>query len=343
MTAQDGRLLPTTLPHPLLVADMGGTNCRVGIVDALGMRPRALARIQTRQAGSPEAALGMAMEGAQIRPRAAAIAVAGPLIGHAANFTNADWLIDGPALARALGFETGILVNDFEALALSLAALGPDDWRPIGREAEGLDGARLVLGPGTGFGAAALIGPPERRMVTASEAGHIELGPAREDEAAFWPQMAMRDGRHTVESVLSGAGLARIDSAMRAARGEAPRHGEGDAVHRAALAGDPSALAAVRMFGRLLARVAGDLALAAKAFGGVHVAGGIAPRLMPLFDQDEMRAAFEEKAPMTPFMRRVPFRLITCADPAERGLAALALDPGAFGMDDRLWEPAKRP
>ncbi len=209
--------------------------------------------------------------------------------------------------------------------------------RPIGPDVGGLEGARLVLGAGTGFGAAALVGRPGRYAVAASEAGHMELRPLAPDEAAIWPHLPLLHGRVTIESVLSGDGLARLDAALRGAKGLAAVHADGAGVHAAALAGDNLACEAIRLFGRLLARVAGDLALATKAFGGVHVAGGIAPKLMPLFDEAEMRRAFEAKAPMDEFLKRTHFQLVTCPDPAERGLAALALDPAAFGMEDRLW------
>lgn len=327
------------LPHPLLVADIGGTNCRVGVVDRPGDEPRVIERVTTSSAATPERAIGRVLRGTGVAPRSAAIAVAGPVVGSSAVFTNANWRIEGADFAKALGLETGILVNDFEALALALPRLRGEELHQIG-EALGLPepiGARLVLGPGTGFGAAALAGKPGRLMVVPSEAGHIELGPSAPDEARFWPHMERYHGRFAVEGVLSGAGLARIDSAMRLAEGRYARHGDGAAVHMAAQAGDAVSRAAVRMFGRLLARVAGDLALAVKATGGVFIAGGVAPKLLPLFDESEMRAAFAAKAPMVELMNGIPLFVVTGADPAERGLAALACDPAAYGLEDRLW------
>lgn len=329
--------MPRSLAHPLLVADIGGTNCRVGVVDEPGASPRVIERISTASAATPEQAIGRVIERARVRPKAAAIAVAGPVIGRRAEFTNAAWLFDGPVFAKAMGLSNGILVNDFEALALSLPTLAPTDLAPIGRAQGDGQGARLVLGPGTGFGAAALVGRPGRQLVVATEAGHIELGPVEDDEKRFWPHLERYHGRYAVEGVLSGAGLARIDGAMRLAADRYARHSDGAAVHAAAEAGDAISLAAVKVFGRLLARVAGDLALALKATGGVYVAGGVAPKLLHLFDQDEMARVFAAKAPMQELMASVPLHVVIGPDPAERGLAALALDPAAFGMENRLW------
>jgi glucokinase len=324
------------LPHPLLVADIGGTNCRVAIVDAPGDAPRVIKRLSTKGEPSCEAALAGALGEAGVRPRAAVLAVAGPVIGFGAELTNAGWSFDGPSLIAALGVGQGLLLNDFEALATCLPVLGAGDLTPVcaGRPA---DGARLILGPGTGFGAAALVGREGRYTILPTEAGHMELGPVTADEFALWPLIELMDGRVTVESVLSGAGLARLDTALRAQAGDEAACADGALVSVRAEAGDAIALAAVRLFGRLLARVAGDLALAYKATGGVFIAGGIAPKLLPLFDQVEMRTAFSHKPPMDALMRDLPLWIVTGSDPAERGLAKVALDPAAFGLDNRLW------
>lgn len=324
------------LPHPLLVADIGGTNCRVAMVDAPGTSPRVIRRLSTKDEPSCETALARAIADAGVKPRAAVLAVAGPVIGFGAELTNAGWSFDGPSLMAALGVEQGLLLNDFEALATCLPVLGDADLTAIcaGKPA---DGARLILGPGTGFGAAALAGREGRHTIVPSEAGHMELGPVTEDEFALWPLIERMDGRVTIESVLSGAGLARLDAAVRAGQGKVAVAVDGAHVSLLAEAGDAIALAAIQLFGRLLARAAGDLALACKATGGVFIAGGIAPKLLPMFDLNRMRHAFADKAPMEALMRDVPLWIVTGPDPAERGLAKVALDPAAFGLDNRLW------
>jgi glucokinase len=329
------------LPHPVLAADIGGTNCRVAIVDAPGDRPRVLKRLSTRDAATPEAALGGVIAEAGLAPQSAVLAVAGPVFGRRAELTNAGWAFEGGRLLAALGLKQGLLVNDFEALALCLPILGADDLTAIGMASvepgPGEGGARLVLGPGTGFGAAALIGAEGRYVIAPSEAGHMELGPVEDDEFAIWSDIEPVDGRITIESVLSGSGLARLDAAIRIIHGGRPVHGDGAAVQMAAAAGEARALDAVRLFGRFLARAAGDLALAYKATGGVFIAGGITPKLLPMLDTGAMRKVFEAKAPMGELMRQTPLSVITGPDPAERGLARLALDPAAYGMAGRLW------
>jgi glucokinase len=332
----------TALPHPLLVADIGGTNCRVALVKSPGAAPQTVLRLLTRDEPTCEAALTRAMAlCGSARPRSAVLAVAGPVIGLGAELTNAGWAFDGASLSDALGREQGLLVNDFEALATCLPVLGPAELTPIGAGTAAPDGARLILGPGTGFGAAALVGREGRYTIVPTEAGHIELGPVSEDEFALWPLLERVHGRVTVESLLSGAGLARLDAALRRRAGGQVQSGaspqDGAAVAAAAQARDASARQAVMLFGTLLGRVAGDLALTLKATGGVFIAGGIAPKLLPLFDVAAMRAAFATKPPMEALMADAPLWIVTGADPAERGLAKVALDPAAFGLEGRLW------
>jgi glucokinase len=327
------------LPHPLLAADIGGTHCRIAMVDAPGAAPRMVMRLATRDEPTCEAALARAIEMAGTQPSSVILAVAGPVIGLGAALTNAGWAFEGPSLMAALGLEQGLLLNDFEALACCLPALGAADLAAIGDGVAMADaeGARLVLGPGTGFGAAALVGRTGRRTIVPTEAGHMELGPVLPDELALWPLLERVHGRITVESVLSGAGLARLDRGLHRLAGAEPMSRDAAQIAAAAFAGEALALDAVRLFGRLLGRVAGDLALALKATAGVFIAGGMAPKLLPLFDAGAVRAAFATKPPMQALMASAPLSVITGPDPAERGLALVGLDPAAFGLDTRLW------
>jgi glucokinase len=326
------------LPHPLLVADIGGTNARVGVVDAPGQTPRIVARFATKDAGLPtaETALRRAISLSGVSPRAAALAVAGPVLGRSAELTNAGWSFDGPALAKALGLEQGLLVNDFEALAAVLPALGSEDLAAL-KAGVADEGARLVLGPGTGFGAAALVGRDGRFSILQTEAGHMELGPVSEREFGLWPHIARLDGRITIERLLSGDGLARLDAALRRAAGRPSLDGDAARIVELAHHGDAAARDAILAFATLLGRVAGDLALACKATGGVFIAGGVLPRLLPLVDLAAMGEAFVAKPPMTKLMGKIPLHMIVGPDPAERGLALAAAEPEAFGLGHRLW------
>lgn len=325
--------------YPVLVADIGGTNCRLSLVPEAGAAHEPLARISTGLHATPEAALEAVLATLSERPRSAILAVAGPLEGRSAQLTNASWHFDGPVIADALGLKQGLLVNDFEALSAALAVLGPGDVTTLIAGQPEPQGTRLVLGPGTGFGAAALIMRGERGVLVPTEAGHIGIGPEDPAEAKIWPFLAAGLSRVTVEGLLSGDGLVRLHRAVASQSGMLEADVSAADVTTLALDGDPVALMAVVCFWRLLARVAGDLALAFKATGGVYIAGGIVPRLLPLADKATIHAVFCGKPPMEDLAARFALHVITAHDAAEQGLAAIAAQPARFGLDDpaRLW------
>lgn len=325
--------------YPLLVADIGGTNCRLSLVASPGQAPEPLAKISTGLHPTPEAALESVLSTLSQRPRSAMLAVAGPLDGRSAQLTNASWHFDGPEIARALDLRQGLLVNDFEALAASLAVLRPADLETLVPGQPDPDGLRLVLGPGTGFGAAALVTRNGRGVLVPTEAGHIGIGPEDPTEHKIWPTLAAGLPRVTVEGLLSGDGLVRIHRAVASEAGMLEADVSAADVTTLACDGDPAALMTVVCFWRLLARVAGDLALSFKATGGVYLAGGIVPRLLPLADRRAIHSVFATKPPMEDLAARFALHVITTHGATEQGLAAIAASPARFGLDDpaRLW------
>ena len=330
---------PPSIAYPVLIADIGGTNCRLSIVEDPDRPHRHLARIGTGSFATAEEAFESVVATLPERPLSAVLAVAGPLEGRVAQLTNASWRFDGPHIAEALGLKQGLLVNDFEALAASLAVLRPGDVETLIPGEPEAGGVRLVLGPGTGFGASALLTHGERGFLVPTECGHIGLGPEDPAEQRIWPALAAKEPRITVETLLSGDGLVRLHKAVAATSGlQEPDVSAAD-ISRLAPDGDPAALMTAVYFWRLLARVAGDLALAFKATGGVFIAGGIAPHLLPLADRARIKAVFTGKPPMEDLMARVPLHVVTAQDAAEQGLAAIAAHLQRFGLDDpkRLW------
>ena len=94
----------------------------------------------------------------------------------------------------------------------------------------------MILGPGTGLGIAALVEADGRFTPVSSEACHIDFGPISAEEYAIWPHLERAHGRITSESVISGAGLARVHRARMMAQGRPDPRDEPQAVTEAALA-----------------------------------------------------------------------------------------------------------
>src|SRR5207344_633288 len=139
------------------------------------------------------------------------------------------------------------IVNDFEAIAWALRNLAPNETRPLGPPLPPRDGVRAVLGPGTGLGVAALLPAGGRWHVVASEGGHASFGPQAADEVELFEQLRNECGSVSAECVLSGPGLRRL---ARVLAPNAACH-EPETIVASALAREPSAQAATRLFVRL--------------------------------------------------------------------------------------------
>lgn len=328
-------------PFPVLVGDIGGTNARFSLVAEPGAAPSRPEHLGTHDHPSLEAAIAEAMPRFAAKARSMVVCAAGPVDGRRVELTNARWIIDGAEVAEAAGLEQGLILNDFEAQALALPVLGAGAARAIGEASVAERGAQLVVGPGTGLGAAALIEVDGKHFALTSEAGHVDFGPVGDEEAAIWPHIPMTPhGRVSAETVLSGPGLARLHGARFTARGlVAPGLGEAAIVERAKREHGGEEAATVRLFWRLVARFAGDLALAFLATGGVTLAGGVLPRIAELLDPAVFRARFEDKAPFGDLLRGISTRLVLADDTVLHGLAALAAQPEryAIGYGTRAW------
>lgn len=312
-----------------LLADIGGTHARFALATAHD-RPRDVAVLRCADHPDPLSAIRAYLATTTATPRAACLAVAGPVAGDHFRFTNSHWAFSRTALAMALGLDHLEVVNDFAALALALPSLGADDTVPLGAPREGIPRAPcLVLGPGTGLGVAVLVPAGDGWQPLAGEGGHAGFAPQDELEDALLALLRRRHGRVSNETLLSGAGLALLHQALGEIEDVPVETGDAAAVVDAAIvAREPRALGTVERFCAILGSVAGDLALVGGARGGVFIGGGIAPRLGVLLEQSTFRARFEDKGQQRDYVRAIPTRLIVAPAPtllgARNALAAAA-------------------
>ncbi|MBM3533341.1 MAG: glucokinase [Alphaproteobacteria bacterium] len=306
---------------PALVVDLGGTHVRFGLVDGPEAEPRAVKERLLADGGDFEQAIGDYLRSIGGGIAAASLAVNGPVTADEVTPSNSTWHFSISALKRALGFERLVVVNDFHALALALPRLGPGDVVPVGGGRAQADGARVVLGPGTGFGVAALLRHRGAWVPVASEAGQMSFAPLDEQEARVAAILA-RSGRVTVERVVCGPGLLEIDRALAEIDGTVSMRTRPEQVAEAAVAGDPRACRALDQFFAALGSVAGDAALAFCATGGVYLAGGVLPKLLGPLAGSRFRARFEDKPPLAALIQAISTSVITRSYPGLVGAAA---------------------
>lgn len=302
-----------------VAADVGGTNARIALVEA-GEDGRLTVLAYRRYACADHSDLGailadfVAGQQAQGTPRAdlerMAIASAGVVLDGEVINSNLPWRISLRALREALGLRDLHVINDFAAAAHGTTRLDPDESRlltPGVARAE--PGPTLVVGPGTGLGAAVCIPGHHGLVVLPTEAGMTAFAPGTEREIEILRWMQRRSRHVCTEQLVSGPGLVNLYEALCAIDGTQPLLRAPAAISEAARQDDPSARDAVLAFCALLGSVIGDLAVISGA-RQVHVAGGIVPQLVDFLPRSEFRARLVDKGAMRAVLERVPVRLI---------------------------------
>lgn len=333
-----------SIPFPVLIADIGGTNARFALIRDAGHGLDRVTQVQTARHADPiDSIASLGLAGGSDRPRTAIMALAAPVTGDEVRLTNCPWTIRPLDLIRRLGLDQVILLNDFEAQALALPSLrlteDHSEILPIGGGEPVHEAGMVVIGPGTGLGVASLVRAVGRWIPIPGEGGHVSLGPESDDELPVWAHLERIGGRVTAETILSGSGMLRLARAVAAARGVACPFAAPEAITAAADFGDALALEVLRLFARCLGRVAGDFALVSLARGGVYIAGGIPKKIERFLTDGTFRAAFEAKAPHTALVARMPTYLVRHPQAALVGLAAFARRPNDYGLelDGRFW------
>jgi glucokinase len=316
---------------PRLLGDVGGTNARWAWQAQPGDAPSHVRTLAARDHASiGDSIAAYLREQALPQPCEVAFGIATPVTGDAVRMTNHAWDFSTGALQRELGVQRLLVLNDFEALAHALPALGTNDLWRVGAASDGAPATALaVIGPGTGLGVSGLV--PDGRggwRVVVGEGGHVTLAPSTAREAALLARLRERFGHVSAERACSGPGLVNLYEAACALDGVAARELKPAQVLTRAFdadTADAQCSDAVTAFASLLGNVAGNLALTLGARGGVFIGGGIVPRLGERFAQLPFRERFENKGRFRAYLKPIPTWVITAEAPALLG-AARALD-----------------
>lgn len=318
----------------LLAGDVGGTKTLLGLFERGDRRPVPLTSYS--YATNAYESFGAILDafirdfGGTLEVEAAAMGVAGPVVGNRARLTNIPWDIAVDDVSAHLNARHVRLLNDLEAMAMSIDVLAPDEVAVLQQGVPRDDGNAAVIAAGTGLGQAYLHRVGGRLLPVASEGGHADFA-ARTDRELELVRM-LRDlyGRAEVEHVLSGPGLLNLHRFTH--RGGQCGVLQDDAaldtpalVSQAGLTGRCQGCAdALRMFVSAYGAEAGNLALRGVATSGLFVGGGIAPKILPALGNGSFMEAFVAKAPMHELLAKVPVKVILSADAGLIGAAVHA-------------------
>lgn len=285
-------------PTPFLAADIGGTHARVALMQASSPVGSAAEVVAYREfvctdfACLSELLRSFLDSEVRVTVKHCVLACAGQLLDDEVVNDNLPWPIHLPSLRQALAFDDVAALNDFEALGHAL----DNDMILRGRHLCGPrmhgPGPTLIIGPGTGLGAAVRVPGGDGSAVLTTEAGQMDFAPGSIREREILAHLAPDGGYVEVERIVSGPGVLTLYTALCALQGETPTLATPAAVTAAAATcSDVRAVEAVAVFCASLGGLAGNLALAFMATGGVYLAGGF---LYSMFEQ-LAHSAFEER------------------------------------------------
>ncbi|PPS42206.1 glucokinase [Chroococcidiopsis sp. TS-821] len=270
--------------------------------------------------------------GKDTTPEKACFAIAGPVVNNAVKLTNLAWILDSQRLEQELKIAPISLINDFAAVSYGVLGLKEEDLHTLQAGKPQPSAPVAVIGAGTGLGQGFLIKKEKEFDVFASEGGHADFAPRSELEFLLLKYLLDKHDiqRVSVERVVSGQGIIAIYQFLRDREyaTETPEIAEivstwekqagteksvdpAAVISTAALAGsDRLCEQTMQMFVEAYGAEAGNLALKLLPYNGLYIAGGIAPKILPLLQEGSFLRAFTSKGRMRSILEDVPVHIV---------------------------------
>lgn len=307
-----------------LIADIGGTNARFALSMNGQLQSDSVEVLACNDYENLDYAVQHYLALQQVKVDHTCMAFACPVSGNQIKMTNNHWAFDKSEMKKTLRLQSFKVINDFTAQALALPALPESSLIKVGN-GEAINGAtKLIIGPGTGLGVAALKKVGNHWLPLPGEGGHAALSPVSTLDSEILPILQEKLGYVSWESVLCGSGLELLFQAHSILSGKAQTLKNYE-ITAQALNGETLCKLTLLHFCELLGRAASNAALTTGAQGGVYIAGGIIPRFPEFFAQSDFRKSFEINDKMVNYLAAIPTSLITHDNPGLTG-ACEALD-----------------
>ena len=321
----------------VLAGDIGGTKTNLGLYVRKEGRFLSMAfeTYPSREAPRLEAILQEFLSTHPVSISSACFGIAGPVLRGRCKTTNLPWEVSEKRLKQRFGWKKVCLINDLTATAFSIRFLKARDLAVLNKGRPRKLGNLALIAPGTGLGQGLVVFHHGEPIPVASEGGHVDFAPAGEEQVRLWRFLRERYGHVSVERVLSGPGLVQMYAWVReSGRIREPawlkerfqREDPAKVITDCALEKKhPYCVDVIDHFVRILGAAAGDLALTALSTGGVYLAGGIAPKILPALKEGAFMKGFTDKGRFESLLMNIPVRVILNERAAMLGAAACAL------------------
>ena len=306
----------------ILAGDIGGTNARLALFD---VRDGSFNLVSTtifpsqHYSGLDQIVVEF-VQTQGVHPASACFGVAGPVTNGKVETSNLPWTIEARRLADELKISKALLINDLEAHGWGVGALSASDLVCL-NQVTATAANQALIAAGTGLGEAGLYWDGTRHHVFASEGGHCDFAPLDDLQVELFRYLYARYGHVSYERVLSGPGLVNVFEFLRdTGRGKVPgwlaeemqKMDPAAAISSAAMEGKCGmSEQAMDIFVSVFGAEAGNLGLKVKATGGVFLAGGIAPKILPKLTTPLFLESFLSKGRLRHLMELMPVKVIT--------------------------------
>jgi glucokinase len=305
----------------ILAGDIGGTNARLAYFQRQNGHLQLVSEriFPSRDYSEFGEIVNRFLDDSAVRPEAACFGIAGPVHNGRVEVSNLPWVIEQSRLAKEIRLPATLLINDLEASAWGIRALNAQDLITLNRVVPS-NGNQAVIAPGTGLGEAGLYWDGAQHEVFACEGGHSDFAAQGELQVQLLQHLANRFGHVSYERVLSGPGLVNVYQFLREKNCEGEPAGfaaqpeQADAaaaISRSALDGSNRlAESALDLWISVYGAEAGNLALKTMATGGVFLAGGISPKILPRLTGPSFMRAFTNKGRLRPLLEGIPVQVV---------------------------------
>ncbi len=280
-----------------MLVDIGGTNVRTAIAN-IGSRDLINpVKRNHNQIVSIDALISNFLN-EDLSIKHIVFSVAGPKINDSISMTNAEFQIDKNSILENFKLDSCHILNDWESIGHSLSIIQNHETKYI-NQGEPFNDVALVLGPGTGLGAALVI---RDNIILPTELGNSSISIS---EILQELTSTNDNDFKNIESIISGKGLAKIFFLISGLK-------KNPEEILATYASDKYAKKSVDIFLLSISQLLSELALIYMPGKGIFLSGALIRDLIKFLDFDSFVKNFlkNKKSPHKEILKQIPIAVI---------------------------------